>query len=116
MTKRTMSAAEVREALTGPDPSLSTPFCRDGSIDVKGVRKFIDFVIEEGGAKCIVMTHGDTLYTLLTDDEIAKPPRLVVEHTAKRAMVVAADHAYWTGKAVEFAKYCRDVGADVLMV
>ena len=31
-------------------------------------------------------------------------------------LTVAADGGWWSGKTVEFARYCREVGADVLMV
>ena len=41
--------------------------------------------------------------------------RAVVEFTRRRAMVVAADRMWWTGRTVEFAAYCRIVGAYGLM-
>ena len=50
----------------------------------------------------------------MTDDEIADVTRAVAEHTGKRGLTVAADGGWWTGKTVEFARYCREVGADVL--
>jgi 4-hydroxy-tetrahydrodipicolinate synthase len=110
-----ISRQEVRVALTGPIASLNTPFNRDGSIDYSGLRDLIDSNIR-GGAHTVLLTYGDSLYSLLTDDEIAEVTRVVAEHTGDRAMVVAADGGWWTGKTVEFAKYARDAGADVLMV
>ena len=110
-----ISREEVREALTGPIASLSTVFSRDGSIDYAGLRNLIDRNIA-GGTKTILLTYGDSLFSLLTDDEVAEVTRVVAEHTGDRAMVVAADGTWWTGKTVEFAQYCREVGADVLMV
>jgi len=106
---------EVRAALTGPFPSLRVPFSRDGDIDYGGLRNMVDRAIA-GGAKTALLTWGDSLYSLMTDDEVAEVTRVVAEHAAGRAMVVAADNQWWTGKTVEFAKYCREVGADVLMV
>jgi 4-hydroxy-tetrahydrodipicolinate synthase len=79
------------------------------------VRTFIDFTIA-GGTKTILMTYGDSLYSLLSDTEIAEMTRVVVEHTAGRALVVAADGIWATPQETEFAKYVREVGADVLMV
>ena len=64
----------------------------------------------------MLLTYGDSLYSLLTDDEVAEVTRVVVEQTASRAAVVAADRIWWTGKTVAFARYARDVGADLLMV
>jgi 4-hydroxy-tetrahydrodipicolinate synthase len=106
---------QVRECLSGPFPSIHIPFHRDGRIDYDGLRNFIDHTIA-GGSKTILLTLGDSLFTLLTDQEVAEVTKVTVEHTAKRAMVVAADKPWWTGKSVEFAQYARQVGADVVMV
>jgi dihydrodipicolinate synthase/N-acetylneuraminate lyase len=109
------SREAIREALTCPIASVPTLFLRDGSIDRDGVRNFIDFTIA-GGSKTMLLTYGDSLYSLLSDQEIAEMTQLVVEHTAGRALVVAADGIWATPQEVEFAKYVRQVGADVLMV
>lgn len=109
------SREEIREALTCPIASVPTLFLRDGSIDFDGVRNYIDFTIA-GGTKTILITYGDSLYSLLSDREIAEVTRVVVEHTASRALVVAADGIWATPQEIEFAEYARGVGADVLMV
>ena len=79
------------------------------------MRNFVDFVIEVG-SKALILTHGNSLYSLLTDQEIGEITRVVAEHNAGRAMIVAADNIWWTGKEIEFARYAREVGADMLMV
>jgi len=107
--------SEAREALTGPFPSVSTLFCKDGSIDVEGMRNLVEFLISHG-SKTLLLTYGDSLMSLLTDDEIAQVTKLVAEQAAGRACVVAADRQWATPKEVEFAKYAREVGADILMV
>jgi 4-hydroxy-tetrahydrodipicolinate synthase len=109
------TTAEFRHALTGPIASVSTPFTRDGEIDFAGLARFIDTVIA-GGSRTVLLTYGDSLYSLLTDDEVAEVTKFTVDHTAGRALVVAADRMWWTGKTVEFGAYCRDIGADMLMV
>ncbi|GAG43667.1 unnamed protein product, partial [marine sediment metagenome] len=81
---------EIRERLTGPVASVKTPFLQDGSIDFAGLRNFVDFVIA-GGATTIIITVGDSLLTILSDQDIADLAKVVVEQTAGRAMVVAAD-------------------------
>ena len=110
-----ISREEVREALTGPIASLKTPFTRGGEIDYPGLRRLIDRNLD-GGSSSSLLTYGDSLFTLMTDDEIADVTRAVAEHTGRRGLTVAADGGWWTGKTVEFARYCREVGADVLMV
>jgi 4-hydroxy-tetrahydrodipicolinate synthase len=110
-----ISREEVREALTGPVASLSTPFTFDGEVDYVGLRKLIDGNLT-GGSNSSLLTYGDSLFTLLSDDEISDVTRVVVDQTGKRGLTVAADGGWWTGKTVEFARYCREIGADVLMV
>lgn len=110
-----MTREEIREALTCPIASVPTLFLRDGSIDFDGIRNFIDFTIA-GGSTTMLLTYGDSLYSLLSDQEIAEITRAVAKHTAGRALVVAADGIWATPQEIEFAKYVRQVGADVLMV
>ncbi len=109
-----MNTSEFREALTGPIPSLCTPFRKDGSIDFDGLRNVIDFVIA-AGAKTLLLTAGDSHYECLSDEEIAQVTRVTCEHAAGRAMVVAADRYFSTDRACAFADFCREAGADVYM-
>ena len=109
------SPQELRTLLTGPVMSVHTPFTRDGAIDYGSLRGLVDRGID-AGSTTMLLTYGDSLYSLLTDDEVAEVTRVVAEQTAGRAAVVAADRIWWTGKTVEFARYTREVGADVLMV
>jgi dihydrodipicolinate synthase/N-acetylneuraminate lyase len=64
----------------------------------------------------MLLTAGDSHYISLSDDDIAAVSRVVVEHTAGRAMVVTADRHYATRQAVDFAKYVAEIGSDVHMV
>jgi dihydrodipicolinate synthase/N-acetylneuraminate lyase len=106
---------ELQNALANPIPSIRTPFRKDGGIDFDGVESYVERCLTNG-AMALMLTAGDSLYSLLTDDEVAEMTRFVVERTAGRAAVIAADRIWWTGKSVEFARYCREVGADILMV
>ena len=106
---------ELREALDSPIPSMLTPFTKDGQIDFDGVRSQVDFVIA-GKAKTIMLTWGDSLHSVLTDDEVAQLAKVVVEHTGGRAKVIAADNIWATRKAVSYARYCAEIGADFLML
>lgn len=106
---------ELRFALCSPIPSLRTPFTAAGDVDWDGVRSQVDFVIA-GGARTIMITWGDSLHSVLTDDEVALLAKTVVDHTAGRAKVIAADNMWATPKAVAYAEYCADIGADLLML
>jgi len=103
----------VKKALTGPIASVSTPFKQDGSIDYKSLANIVEFIIEAGSGT-VLLTHGDSLYSILTDDEIAEITRRVIKQTAGRAMTVAAGN-WWLGKSMEFAEYARVLGADMYM-
>jgi len=106
---------DLQQSLASPIPSIRTPFTRDGEIDVDALRKYVERCISNG-AKALMLTYGDSLYSLLTDDEVARVTKTVVEQSGGRAAVIAADRMWWTGKTVEFAQYCRETGADILMV
>ena len=110
-----MDQDAVRAHLTGPVSSIKMPFNQDGSIDGDGLRNFIDRSIA-GGSRSIILTAGDSHYYCLSDDEIVQVTKIAVEHTAGRAMVVAADYYYSTSRALEFAEFVRDVGADIYML
>ena len=110
-----MDKDEVREHLTGPVSSIIMPFNRDGSIDDDGLRNFIDASIV-GGSRSIILTAGDSHYYCMTHEEIAHITKVTCEHTAGRAMVVAADYFYGTAQAVEFAKFAKAEGADIYML
>jgi len=107
--------ARVREALTGPVASVPTPFQRDGEIDHAGIRQFVDFVIA-GGSRALILTFGDSLFSLLSDHEVAEVARTVIEQSAGRALVVVADCSWGTPQTVQFARQSRALGADLLMV
>lgn len=105
----------MRARLSGPMPSLKTPFNRDGSIDFNGLRNLIDCNLA-AGAKTLMLTAGDSHYVALSEREIAEVTRVTIQHNAGRALVIAADRYYNTAQAVEFAGFARDAGADLLMV
>ena len=105
----------MRSALTGPLDTIRTPFLRDGSIDEQGVGKMIDLMLG-AGAQVTMLTAGNSHFTCMTAGEIERLTEVAVEHTAGRAMVVAADFQFATDRAVEFGKYCAGKGVDVLML
>ncbi|MCF7853316.1 MAG: dihydrodipicolinate synthase family protein [Candidatus Pacebacteria bacterium] len=109
-----MDATDIRHHLTGPVMSLRTPLDKNGDIDHNGVRNIIDAGIA-GGSKTVMLTVGDSHYDILSDDEIVEMTRVTVDHTAQRAMVIAADRYHGTSRAVEFATFAKSTGADMVM-
>ena len=98
-----VSREEVRAALTGPVTSVKIPFQRDGSIDFAGLRTYIEFVLA-AGSRALILTYGDSLYSVLSDQEVEEVTRAVVEDAAGRALVVAGDRMWATPQAVAFAR------------
>lgn len=110
-----MDAARIRQGLSGPIASLRTPFARDGSIDYAGLRRMVEFDIA-AGAGALLLTWGDSLFSLLGDREIGDLTCAVVECAAGRAVVVACTGRWATPQAADFAAFCREAGADILLV
>ena len=106
---------ELRAALDCPVPSLRTPFTPSGEIDYDGVRAQVEFAVA-ARAGTVMVTWGDSQYSVLTDDQVAELVRVVVEQSRGRARVIAADNSWATPKAAAFAEYCKGIGADLLML
>lgn len=106
---------ELRHALDSPVPSIRTPFTADGEVDYDGVRSQVDFAIA-GKARTLMVTWGDSLFSVQTDDQIAELVKVVVQHSNGRTKVIAADNSWATPKVVAFAEYCKQIGADLLML
>ncbi len=104
----------ISNCYTRPVPSFSTPFTKSGEIDYHAVKKMVEFYIESG-FKCLMLTAGDSHYFVLDDQEIAELTKTVVKQADGRASVIGADFYYPTAKAVEFAKFLKETGADMYM-
>lgn len=106
---------ELRSQIRGPVNSIPTTFTREGEIDWPGVRNIIETGIT-GGSNVSLLTAGDSQFDFLSDQEVAELTKVLVEQTAGRAVTVAATKRWWTGQSLEFARYCRDIGVDMLMM
>jgi 4-hydroxy-tetrahydrodipicolinate synthase len=106
--------AGLHDALSSPVPSIRTPFESSGDIDFASLDRIVDFCLD-AGARALMLTAGDSHYLCLSDDEIADVTRAVCKRAAGKALVIAADRYHATRRAVAFATYARDVGADIVM-
>jgi len=83
----------------------------DGRVDYQGLRKLVDWHIEQG-TDCIsvVGTTGES--PTLTFDEHHEVIRVTVEHAAGRVPVMAGCGSNSTAEAISLAQYAKQVGAD----
>lgn len=105
---------EVRQRLAGPIPSIRTPFDKDGAIDFNALARVVDRCLDSGST-ILMLTAGDSHYLCLSDEEIAAVTTAVCRQARGRAGVVAADRGHATGRAVDFARFAKSVGALCVM-
>ena len=109
------SAAEVRTAIRGPVSSVPTIFTRDGTVDHDGIRSVVERSLQNR-CEVVMLTWGNSLVSLLTDQELADVHRTVIDQVGSRALTVACDNMWGLPKTVEFGRFVRDLGYDVYMV
>ena len=88
---------------------------KDDGIDYDGLRRFVDFCIE-GGAGTVLFTPGDSLYSVLTEAEVAELTAFTASVVNKRALFIASAGFWSTPQTAAFAEYARDRGADAVIV
>ncbi|SDI13793.1 4-hydroxy-tetrahydrodipicolinate synthase [Propionivibrio dicarboxylicus] len=100
--------------ITGSIVALITPMHEDGSLDLPGLRKLVDFHVQEGtDAIVVVGTTGES--PTVDVDEHHELIKVVVEQTAGRIPVIAGTGANSTSEAIEMAEYAKVVGADATL-
>jgi len=109
-----MDIERMKKAFYGPVASITTPFTRSGEVDFDALGKMVDFYVT-AGSPTMLLTYGDSMYTILTDQEIAEITKFVIVQTAGRSTVTACG-GWALNKTLEFADSCREWGADAFMV
>jgi len=107
--------SEIRSRIHGPVNSIYTTFTKDGELDWPGIRQLIENGIENGSGISL-LTFGDSQLDFLDDKEVAELTRVMVEQSAGRSLTVAATKRWSTRTTLEFAKYCKGLGVDLLMM
>ena len=101
-------------SITGSIVAIVTPMHDDGSLDLLGMRKLVDFHVNEGtDAICVVGTTGES--PTVDIEEHHELIRLVVEHAAGRIPVIAGTGANSTAEAIEMTQYAKSVGASAAL-
>ncbi|WP_138472232.1 dihydrodipicolinate synthase family protein [Poseidonocella sp. HB161398] len=101
--------------LTGAWPVAPTPFHDDGTLDLDGMKRALDCIIDQGAdGVCILANFSEQF--LISDGERETLTRLSLEHVAGRIPVMVTISHYATPIAVARAELARDCGAASVMM
>ena len=99
----------------GSFTALVTPFQKDGSLDEKAFRSFVEWQIAEGTKGLVpVGTTGES--PTLTHEEHREVIRICVEVAAGRVPVIAGAGSNNTAEAIGLVQYAEKAGADAALV
>lgn len=91
--------------------AIVTPMHADGSLDLPGLRKLIDWHIAEGTDGIVIVgTTGES--PTVSVEEHCELVRVAVEHAAKRIPIIAGTGGNSTSEAIELTQFAKEVGAD----
>ena len=107
-----MDIKAIKAGISGPIPSISTPFTQDGEIEWASVDRIVEFLLSSG-AKSLLLTNGDSLMTVLTDRELEQLVKRVICMVNGKALVLAGGKAWCTKQTLEYMRFVRETGADV---
>ncbi len=96
-------------------PVAPTPFHDDGTLDLEGMKRVLDCLIDQGADGICILANFSEQF-LLSDEERAVLTRLSLEHVAGRVPVIVTISHYATRIAVERARFAKSLGADIVMM
>ena len=100
---------------TGIWPVAPTPFNDDGSLDLEGMKRVLDLMIDQGvDGICILANFSEQF--LLSDDEREVLTRLCLAHVAGRVPVIVTVSHFSTQVVEQRARLAASLGASMLMM
>jgi len=97
--------------IQGSIVAIVTPMHSDGSLDLPGLHKLIDWHIAEGTDGIVIVgTTGES--PTVSVEEHCELIKVAVQHTAKRIPIIAGTGGNSTAEAIELTRYAKEVGAD----
>lgn len=100
---------------TGIWPVAPTPFNDDGTLDLEGMKRVLDCLIDQGADGICILANFSEQF-LISDAERETLTRLSLEYVAGRVPVIVTISHFATQIAVERAQLCKDLGADIVMM
>lgn len=110
-----LSPLEFKKRLRGPILSAPTVYTSDYAIDQRGMRRMVERAAG-AGISVFALTRGNNQYDQLTYEEIKALTRTMAEAAAGRGLFIAATGTFWTGQAVDYARFAESLGADAVQI
>ena len=100
---------------TGVYPIAPVPFNDDESLDLDGMKRVLDCMIDQGvDGICILANYSEQF--LISDEERDVLLKLSLEHVAGRVPVIATCSHFSTGIVVKRVQRAKDLGAAMIML
>jgi N-acetylneuraminate lyase/4-hydroxy-tetrahydrodipicolinate synthase len=94
-------------------PPLTTPFTKNGDIYEAGLRRLVEFQIENGTHGLFICgTYGSG--PIMSIEERKKVHEIVIDQTKGRITVIAHVGTTSTAQSIELARHAEDEGADCI--
>ena len=101
--------------IKGSIVAIVTPMHADGSLDLPGLRKLIDWHVAEGTDSIVIVgTTGES--PTVSVEENCELIKLAVEHTRGRIPIIAGTGSNSTAEAIKMTAYAKQVGADAALL
>ncbi len=100
---------------TGVYPIAPVPFHDDESLDLEGMMRVLDCMIDQGvDGICVLANYSEQF--LISDAERDQLLKLSLEHVAGRVPVIATCSHFSTGIVVQRVQRAKDLGAAMIML
>ena len=96
-------------------PVAPTPFHDDGTVDIEGMKRVLDCLIDQGADGICILANFSEQF-LVSDAEREMLARTSIEHVAGRIPTIVTISHFATKIAVERAQFAKDLGADIVMM
>ncbi|RLI91546.1 MAG: 4-hydroxy-tetrahydrodipicolinate synthase [Candidatus Altiarchaeales archaeon] len=95
--------------------AIITPFDEKGRVDEEGLRRNIEFQLENGVDGVVpVGTTGES--ATLSEEEHKRVVEITIDQVNGRALVLAGTGSNSTAEAIDYTKHAKDAGADAALM
>jgi len=113
-----MQLSDLKKAMKGVVIVQTTPFNKDGSLDLEGMRANTRWLVERTAGKDFILTPTGSTgeFYAMSDDERKAVLKMVVEEVKGKNVVLAGAAQAGTPETIKMCQYAESIGADGAMV